>query len=271
MSSKTVKNSTREHVVSAIGIGKSADLCLRSSFALPRVADAWTVCRMAVPRLPMKSLERVVLSLLVEDAYAQQHAADEAGVVCTPYSYAGVGASVGKCAHSVKSAVAALRKAGLLVTSRSARSGETICVSIKPFLTWGASVCARQLSNTTPAADESFGNTEQLPKKERPKSLRKQASKRSAKKTGIDTPKTAEANVAPSATGYDDLGLPPVGPGSDEPFLMEFGPEVDASAEREATLKAAGRSGDEDSDEITFGSDTADSDIGTGIEINMDL
>ena len=271
MNSKTGKNSTREHVVSTIGIGKLADLCLRSSFAIPRVADAWTVCRMAVPRLPLKSLERVVLSLLVEDACAQQHAVDEVGVVCTPYSYAGIGSSVGKCAHSAKSAVAALRKAGLLVTSRGARSGETICVSIRPFLAWGASVCAKQLGGATPSVDESFGNSEQLTKQQKPKAPRKQASKRSAKKAAADTPKARETNVASPMAGYDDLELPPVGPGSDEPFLMEFGPEVDASAEREATLRAAGRSGDEDSDEITFGSDTADSDIGTGIEINMDL
>lgn len=271
MSSKTAKNGTSEHIVITIKIGSSTGLSLRTPFAVPHVADAWAVCRMAVPRLPLKSLERVVLSLLVEDAYAQQHVADEVGIVCTPYSYAGIGSSVGKCAHSVKSAFAALRKAGLLVTSRSARSGETVCVSVRPFLAWGASVCAKQLGSATPSVDESFGNPEQLAKQKKPKAPRKQASKRSAKKAAADTPKTVETNVAPPAAVYDDLVLPPVGPGSDEPFLMEFGPEVDASAEREATLRAAGRSGDEDSDEITFGSDTADSDIGTGIEINMDL
>lgn len=304
MNGKTLGNSTLEHAVPTVGAGGPADLRLRSPFAVPRVADAWTACRMAVPRLPLKPLERVVLSLLLEDAHALQGAGDAAGDIPTPYSYAGIGASVGRCAHSAKSAVAALRKAGLLVTGRSARSGETVRVSVRPFLAWGASVCARGLGGATPAADGPSGNPGQLPTAqaapvrradETPRPIapvqdateRRTAAEMRQEASGTPQDRVAHvaatpapppvpthpaASCAPMAPSpADDDGLGPVGPGSDGPFLMEFGPEVDASAEREATLKAAGRSGDEDSDEITFGSDTADSDIGTGIEINMDL
>ncbi len=268
MNDKNIENTVSKHIVRTVELVGRTSLGLQSPLAVPgSVSDPWTVCRMAVPRLRLKSLERLVLSLFVEDAFVQQRGSDAAGDVCSPYSYAGIGESVGKCAHSAKSAVAALRKAGLLVTSRSARSGENVCVSVRPFVAWGAAVCASRLGG-----GEVFGNSEQPPEKaEKPVAPRKRPSGRSAKRQAEDAPKKAEAAVAPPARGYDDCDLGPVGPGSDEPFLMEFGPEVDASAEREATLRAAGRTGDEDSDEITFGSDTADSDIGTGIEINMDL
>ncbi len=232
------------------------------------VPDPWTVCRMAVPRLAMGSLERIVLSLLVEDAFV--HAA--AGGAAPSYSYARLGEAVGRGGHSAKSAVAALRRSGLVATSRTARSGDTLSVSVGPLLDWAAGVCAGEGAARPETAAE--------PEMRRKASRTPQDRSAHAAGTGAEPPPPAPP--APSGTvscaggaacpAPDDGGdIGPAGPGGDGPLLVEFGPEVDASAEREATLRAAGRTGDEDSDEITFGSDTADSDIGTGIEINMDL
>jgi hypothetical protein len=75
----------------------------------------------------------------------------------------------------------------------------------------------------------------------------------------------------------DSEGHPHFDASSGHPFppclQAADGEDVDPSGEIAATLAAAGRKagGSDGSDDFSFGSDTADTDIGSGVAINPDI
>ena len=81
-----------------VSIGLSSPLTLPAGQYSP-----YAVCRMCTVRLSLKTLERLLLLLVLDEL--------ECGVP-RPHSYDELGRTLCKCAHSVKSAMSALRAAG---------------------------------------------------------------------------------------------------------------------------------------------------------------
>lgn len=259
-----------------VSIGLSSPLTLPAGRYSP-----YAVCRMCTVRLSLKTLERLLLLLVLDEL--------ECGVP-RPHSYDELGRTLCKCAHSVKSAMSALRAAGLVVTSRVGFGDGSVSVSCDAFLRWAERVTAsgesvtetRESVSKTPdgvtkngesvsKADESV--TARVSGRTRPRRVRKTASPAAKKE---DTPVQAVPPGLPpqtyAAAMSDDTMAQAGGRSVSEP-VEDFDPPVDGSEEVRGTLAAAGRvagsQGDED--DFSFGSETAETDMGHGVKINPDL
>ena len=67
-----------------------------------------------------------------------------------------------------------------------------------------------------------------------------------------------------------DMAMPAT-PASEVQMCAAYDGEFDSAIERADTLRAAGRAEDETDDEISFGSETADTDMGQGVRINPNI
>lgn len=92
--------------------------------------SVYSLCRLCVSRMPLRTLEKVIMTMVLDET--------ECGLTYGR-SYADLGRLVGKCAHSAEDAVAHLRRAGLLVTSRIGRSQPVIALSCEAFVRWAES------------------------------------------------------------------------------------------------------------------------------------
>ena len=264
-----------------VSIGLSSPLTLPAGRYSP-----YAVCRMCTVRLSLKTLERLLLLLVLDEL--------ECGVT-RPHSYDELGRTLCKCAHSVKSAMSALRAAGLVVTSRVGFGEGSVSVSCESFLRWAERAFSAVTENaagvtgssesvsenpdgvtkngeSVSKADESV--TARVSGRTRPRRVRKPAPP-AAKKEDMpmqavpsDLPPQAGAAVAVAAdvmAQVEDRSVS--GP------VADFDPPVDGSEEVRGTLAAAGRvagsQGDED--DFSFGSETAETDIGHGVKMNPDL
>lgn len=95
-------------------------------------------CRMCVYAMPLRTLEKLIMSFLL-DQY-------EMGSL-HPYSYAAVGVFLGKSEHSIEAAVSSLRAMGLVSTYRAARTGHDIVFNLDRLINW-----ASGLLGLTPAS-----------------------------------------------------------------------------------------------------------------------
>lgn len=263
-----------------VSIGLSSPLTLPAGRYSP-----YAVCRMCAVRLSLKTLERLLLLLVLDEL--------ECGVP-RPHSYEELGRTLSKCAHSVKSAMAALRAAGLVVTSRVGFGEGSVAVSCESFLRWaerafsavsenvaGVTRSSEPVSKTTDGvtktgesvsrADESV--TARVSGRTRPRRVRKPAPPAAKKE---DTPvQSVQPDLPPQARAAavaGDIVAQVENPGVSGP-VEDFDPPVDGSEEVRGTLAAAGRvagsQGDED--DFSFGSETAETDIGHGVKMNPDL
>lgn len=259
-----------------VSIGLSSPLTLPAGRYSP-----YAVCRMCTVRLSLKTLERLLLLLVLDEL--------ECGVP-RPHSYDELGRTLCKCAHSVKSAMSALRAAGLVVTSRVGFGDGSVSVSCDAFLRWAERVTASGESVTetresvpkTPdgvtknsesvsKADESV--TARVSGRTRPRRARKPAPPAAKKE---DTPMQAVPPGLPPQTyaaAMSDDAMAQAENRNVTELVEDFDPPVDGSEEVRGTLAAAGRvagsQGDED--DFSFGSETAETDIGHGVKMNPDL
>ena len=263
-----------------VSIGLSSPLTLPAGRYSP-----YAVCRMCAVRLSLKTLERLLLLLVLDEL--------ECGVP-RPHSYEELGRTLSKCAHSVKSAMSALRAAGLVVTSRVGFGEGSVSVSCDAFLRWaerafsavsenaaGVTENSESVSKTpdgvtrnsesVPRADESV--TARVSGRTRPRRVRKTAPPAAKKE---DTSMQAVPPGLPPQTyaaAMSDDAVAPVEDRSASGPVEDFDPPVDGSEEVRGTLAAAGRvagsQGDED--DFSFGSETAETDIGHGVKMNPDL
>lgn len=231
-------------------------LALESPFTLPAGRySPHALCRMCAARLSLKTLERLILVLLLDEL--------ECGVA-HPHSYGELGRALCKCEHSVKAAMSSLRAAGLVTTSRVGFGEGSVSISCDAFLRWAERVLnsgsgVPRTGDSVPKTAESV--TTGVPGRTQPRRMRMRAAKPAPAAKKEDTPAPCDAASADSASAVfvavaDD----------DEP--------VDNSEELADTLKAAGRAlGARASggDDFSFGSDTADTDIGAGVRINPDI
>lgn len=268
-----------------VSVGLSSPLTLPAGRYSP-----YAVCRMCAVRLSLKTLERLLLLLVLDEL--------ECGV-SHPHSYSELGRTLCKCAHSVKSAMASLRAAGLVVTSRVGFGDSSLSVSCDAFLRWAERVTAygESVSENAASVSSTSGNVSMIAsrrtqprrvmkprneelaaKKEDPvMSLEEQL--REAREQEVAMYRQADGSLYPGVW-LDDEGHPHFDASSGNPFPpclqaadME---DVDPSGEIAATLAAAGRKAGgsgatDDSDDFSFGSDTADTDIGHGVAINPDI
>jgi len=221
--------------------------------------DAFAICRMCLLRMPLGTLERLALDYVL--------VADETGLG-RRITYKELGMALGRCEHSVKAAVAALRKAGLVMTARTGYSASAVSFTASPFVSWAIGVLKRAAAK--PAVSETavsvhagvesvsgstFSVSEKPEHVSKPRRPRAQAL---AAKKETQTPAPPES----------DEGQPAI-LGMAAPYEGEF----DNSEELADTLRIAGRSAGEgaDADDISFGSETDDTDIGRGIRINPNL
>ena len=258
-----------------VSIGLSSPLTLPAGRYSP-----YAVCRMCTVRLSLKTLERLLLLLVLDEL--------ECGVP-RPHSYDELGRTLCKCAHSVKSAMSALRAAGLVVTSRVGFGEGSVSVSCDAFLRWAERVTAvaknaagvtensesvpktpdgvTKNSESVSKADESV--TARVSGRTRPRRVRKPAPPAAKKE---DAPVQPDPPSQASAVASDDVMVQVENPSVSGP-VEDFDPPVDGSEEVRGTLAAAGRvagsQGDED--DFSFGSETAETDIGHGVKMNPDL
>ena len=258
-----------------VSIGLSSPLTLPAGQYSP-----YAVCRMCTVRLSLKTLERLLLLLVLDEL--------ECGVP-RPHSYDELGRTLCKCAHSVKSAMSALRAAGLVVTSRVGFGEGSVSVSCDAFLRWAERVTAvaknaagvtensesvpktpdgvTKNSESVSKADESV--TARVSGRTRPRRVRKPAPPAAKKE---DAPVQPDPPSQASAVASDDVMVQVENPSVSGP-VEDFDPPVDGSEEVRGTLAAAGRvagsQGDED--DFSFGSETAETDIGHGVKMNPDL
>lgn len=238
-------------------------LALESPFTLPAGRySPHALCRMCAARLSLKTLERLILVLLLDEL--------ECGVA-RPHSYGELGRALCKCEHSVKAAMSSLRAAGLVTTSRVGFGEGSVSISCDAFLRWaervlnsgsGVSKTGDSVSKTAdPVSRMEESVTTGVPGRTQPRRMRTRTAKLAPAAKKEETPAPCDAASADSASAVfvavaDD----------DEP--------VDNSEELADTLKAAGRAlGARASggDDFSFGSDTAETDIGAGVRINPDI
>jgi len=243
----------------------------------------YAVCRMCVARLSLKTLERLLLSMLLDEM--------ECGVA-RPHSYQELGRSLCKCAHSIKAAMAALRASGLVVTTRVGFGDAAVSVSCESLVRWAERVLSPRL--VVPESEESVHDpafrvsilpelvskneesvTKRVSGRTHPRRVRKPAPSAAKKE---DTPVQAvKPDVPPpaSAAAMQDDVMAQVEDLSVSELVEDFDTPVDGSEELAGTLKAAGRAQgvrpSDDEDDFSFGSETAETDIGHGVKINPDL
>lgn len=150
------------------------------------------VCRMCVYAMPLRTLEKLIMSFIL-DQY-------EMGSL-HPYSYAAVGGFLGKSEHSIEAAVSALRAMGLVSTYRAARTGHDIVFNLDRLINWASgllgltpSSSVTQITPDTPAeppriAQEPSASPEDNVSSPKPKKPRKRVSR---------------VSVAPAREAQDD-------------------------------------------------------------------
>ena len=212
------------------------------ALSVPAEIGAWSagpfaLCRMCLFRMNLSMLEKIMLCFIIE--------AEESGAQCC-HSYADMGKILGRCEHSVKQAAAALRKAGLVVTSRG-KAG-TVVFSCGPFVVWAANAIRAVGGTAVPAPA-----VQEEPRRRR---RRREADAPAAKKEATPVVMLPEPAAEPTHEDCEEA-------------------EVDNSEEVAGTLRAAGRAAgaqsSDDSDDFSFGSDTAETDMGYGVRINPDI
>jgi len=258
-----------------VSIGLSSPLTLPAGQYSP-----YAVCRMCTVRLSLKTLERLLLLLVLDEL--------ECGVP-RPHSYDELGRTLCKCAHSVKSAMSALRAAGLVVTSRVGFGEGSVSVSCDAFLRWAerVTIVARNAAGVTENSESVSENPDGVSKngesvsradesvtarvsgRTRPRRVRKPAPPAAKKE---DTPVQPALPPQASAAASDDVMVQVEGRNVSGP-VEDFDPPVDGSEEVRGTLAAAGRAAgsQDDEDDFSFGSETAETDIGHGVKMNPDL
>lgn len=226
-------NKTTYTLTSAAGVALS----------VPAEIGAWSagpfaLCRMCLFRMNLSMLEKIMLCFVIE--------AEESGAQCC-HSYADMGKILGRCEHSVKHAAAALRKAGLVVTSRG-KAG-TVVFSCGPFVVWAANAIRAVGGTAVPAPA-----VQDEPRRRRRR--RETEARPAAKKEATPVVMLPEPAAEPLHEDYEEAS-------------------VDNSEEVAGTLRAAGRTAgaqsSDDSDDFSFGSDTAETDMGYGVRINPDI
>lgn len=262
-----------------VSIGLSSPLTLPAGQYSP-----YAVCRMCTVRLSLKTLERLLLLLVLDEL--------ECGVP-RPHSYDELGRTLCKCAHSVKSAMSALRAAGLVVTSRVGFGEGSVSVSCDAFLRWAERVTAvaknaagviensesvpktpdgvTKNSESVSKADESV--TARVSGRTRPRRVRKPAPPAAKKEDApVQSAQPAPPSQASAAAVADDV-MAQVEVRNGSGPVADFDPPVDGSEEVRGTLAAAGRAAGSqgDEDDFSFGSETAETDIGHGVKMNPDL
>ena len=88
------------------------------------------LCRLCAGRMQLPLLSRLILVLALDS--------EELGVPFR-YDYGDLGLQLGRCGHSVKDAVAVLRRTGLVTTARTEVSG-VVAISAGPFMVWASGV-----------------------------------------------------------------------------------------------------------------------------------
>lgn len=159
--------------------------------------SAYSLCRLCVSRMSLRNLEKVLLTMILDET--------ECGLLYGR-SYLELGKLVGKCAHSVETAIAGLRDAGLVVTSRVGRERAVVALSCETFVRWAESLLSDPPPEqvVTPILSRAETLPAPPPKKERKskpaKSARKRPSDASVVREGVSvSPPAADAPVAESA------------------------------------------------------------------------
>ena len=282
--------------VSAGSGGGRKSIPLARPLAVPQGAlGPFSLCRACLFRMSIPALEKLVLGFVLE--------LEETGCE-RAYTYSDLGGLLGRCEHSVKQAVASLRSAGLVMTARTGRTG-VVAFSCGPFVSWAADMIGyvapagmQARSGSVSENVESVSSTAETvsrtaPRRTQPRRGRKLRTEApAAKKEGpaasleeqlrealeqeVAMFRQADGSLYPGVW-LDRDGHPHFDASSGHPFppcLQAADTEdVDPSGEIAATLAAAGRAaGDSyDSDDFSFGSDTSDTDIGSGVAINPDI
>lgn len=254
--------------------------------------DAFALCRMCLLRMPLGTLERLALGYAL--------VADETGLG-RMITYRELGKVLGRCEHSVKAAVASLRKAGLAMTARTGYSSSAVSFTASPLVSWAVGVLKRSaakpaVSETTVSVhtDEESVHESGFSVPKEPESVSKTRRRRAqalAAKKEYQTPAAGQPAVVEATTPHEgefrsseELVWPAVPPPLPAPAKAEpvdelgmapaYEGEFDNTAEVADTLRAAGREageGPDDEDDISFGSETADTDMGQGVRINPNL
>ena len=219
---------------------------------------AETLCRMCATRMDMSTTEKVVLGFLID--------MEETGGRRL-YSYRGLGEIIGRSARATEAAVASLRKAGLVSTARSGR-GPDVTFSCAEFIAWARSLVSDRREDVPKTEVSVSKNPDPVPETADAvsKTRRRRAQALAAKKeyqTPAPSAPAAEQPAPAESEPVDELGMAPAYDG-----------EFDNTAEVADTLRAAGRAageGSDDEDDISFGSETADTDMGRGVRINPNL
>ena len=112
-------------------IGQSKETFLHAPVVLDGIsARPAGLCRMCAGRMQLPLLSRLILVLALDS--------EELGVPFR-YNYGDLGLQLGRCGHSVKEAVAVLRRTGLVTTARTEVSG-VVAISASPFMVWASGV-----------------------------------------------------------------------------------------------------------------------------------
>lgn len=126
MSQITLKSVTYKAVS-----GTSNTLYLHAPVVCDNDLPAHMISRLVIPRLPLSPTACLLFGLLVDEVFiglSRQH------------SYAGLGGILGKGTHTAIRAVAELRKAGLVATTRVGVRSNQLLFICDGFVTWAESV-----------------------------------------------------------------------------------------------------------------------------------
>jgi hypothetical protein len=213
--------------------------------------------------MPLSPLEKIVLEYVL--------LADETGSGRLT-TYADLGRTLCRCEHSVKAAVATLRKAGLVITARTSYGTSSLSFTASPFVSWASCLLRRTSSMQLARASEGVaastaagvhpGEAHAALRRH----VREQAPVAKKRRAADDA---AEGTATPP---YE----PPVQTDADGKPLMapQYDGEFDNTVEVADTLRAAGRTvnaADDDEDDFSLGSDTAETDIGQDVRINPNI
>lgn len=231
---------------------------------------AVTICRMCMVRLPIRATEKVILSFFLDMEEVDG---------LRRYSYEELGEVIGKGARAAEVAVATLRRAGLLLTTRIGRTDAKIAFSCRAFIDWAEDLRSRAgLSEPVVEAPAAAPEIMMLsavppalslvPQAEQPAAEQPAPKPRRRKAPAAKKERAVSPEVAPAETAQQ-----PAEPQEEVTAEHDADGNVDGTAERSGTLRAAGRAGaqESDDDDISFGSETADTDMGQGVRVNPDL
>lgn len=218
-------------------LGQSRETWLHAPVVLDGVSVRPAgLCRMCAGRMKLPLLSRLILVLAIDS--------EELGVPFR-YNYGDLGLQLGRCGHSVKEAVAILRRTGLVTTARTEVSG-VVTISASPFMVWATAVLRKsglidwqpacrpepQLTLVSKAAESVSETSERVSKKRKsvPKTRkpRTQPEQPVAKKEGAQLPQTPA--VQPAVAVLDAASAP-----GEE---VAYATEAEAVAASVARLKA---------------------------------